>query len=420
MSAKAAAALDQHHLFRRGQIWWIRYVLPTSMGGRRVAVSTKTTDLRFAIEVRERILGPILREDAVAEVGRRLAAAISHADGTASSLADSLGAQHRGPTLRQAAKRFLENRRAMKARSAQTVEDYGRTLVAFEAVVGNPRLGAIESADVRRFRDRLLVVGRFWCRGGKVDLVEVPEDERLSHRTIVKAIKNLSTFLTWGVKEELIARNPAAAVDLPTVTRNRTRPPPPELADALCALPFPPTDTIGRLEWQVLPFVARYTGARVGEYCRLTVDDIRIVDGIRCFAMFTEKTASRGVRTQADVKRLVPIHSKLLPMIDRVLAERRNEPEALLFPNAGNLVVAQGRFMRYGLGWASRYNRKVKGVWAEMKAHAWRAYAITEMARARVPEEVRRRLVGHALVSVHDAYCHVDVARLKEGVETIA
>ena len=104
----------------------------------------------------------------------------------------------------------------------QTVEDYGRTLVAFEAVVGNPRLGAIESADVRRFRDRLLVVGRYWCRGGEVDLAEVPEEERLSHRTVVKAIKNLSTFLVWAVKEEVIPRNPAAAVDLPTVARNHT------------------------------------------------------------------------------------------------------------------------------------------------------------------------------------------------------
>jgi len=34
-------------------------------------------------------------------------------------------------------------------------------------------------------------------------------------------------------------------------------------------------------------------------------------------------------------------------------------------------------------------------------------------------EEVRRRIVGHAVVGVHDGYTHVDVQRLKQAVETI-
>ena len=105
--------------------------------------------------------------------------------------------------------------------------------------------------------------------------------------------------------------------------------------------------------------------------------------------------------------------------LDRLLAERGQNPQALLFSGVGTRPSPCGTFIRYGAAWGEVYNRHSKTVWPRMKAHAWRAFAISEMARGGIPEEVRRRVVGHAIMGVHDGYTHVDAARLKAAVETI-
>jgi hypothetical protein len=54
-----------------------------------------------------------------------------------------------------------------------------------------------------------------------------------------------------------------------------------------------------------------------------------------------------------------------------------------------------------------------------MHVHSWRSYVITEMGRRGIPEEVRRKLVGHVPRDVHAGYNHVDLKRLVEAVEAI-
>jgi integrase len=396
------------------------------MGGKRQTWSTGTSDIRIAATIRDRILPQLLAEIQTGAVARNLIATVSAADENG---ADLLARANRelgmpvstGPTLSESAARFIENRRDLKKRSGHTVDDYARSLAAFQRVVGDVPLVQITSKDLRGYRDTLRQVGRRWCRGGAVAVTAVDAEKRLSARTVVKTIKNLITFFNWAVREELIDRNPAANVELPTVERNPTPSPPTELADALCALLWPVGAELGVLEWEVLPFFYRYTGARCGEICQLTAADIVVEQGVRCMRIVTEKTTNRSARTQTGPKRLVPVHPKLAPHLDRVLAERGDQPSALLFRHAGTRQIQSpnGDFNRYGWGWGNLYNRRVKVVWPKMHVHCWRAYAITEMARAGIAEEVRRRVVGHAIAGVHDGYNQVHVQRLKEAVEAI-
>jgi integrase len=94
--------------------------------------------------------------------------------------------------------------------------------------------------------------------------------------------KYTSTFLNWCANEDLIIKNPALGIGLPRVERNPTQPPPPELADALWSLP--PSEwasTAGILEWEVLPWFYRFSGARCGEIAQLRLMDVVTKDGIR-------------------------------------------------------------------------------------------------------------------------------------------
>lgn len=69
--------------------------------------------------------------------------------------------------------------------------------------------------------------------------------------------------------------------------------------------------------------------------------------------------------------------------------------------------------------WSRLYNRHAKKVWSDMHVHCWRAYVVTETARAGIAEEVRMRLVGHVTRTVHQGYNSVDLGRLQEAVNAI-
>lgn len=166
-------------------------------------------------------------------------------------------------------------------------------------------------------------------------------------------------------------------------------------------------------------YAERYTGARCGEICQLTAEDVVEISGVRCLKIFTEKTGMRGQNTRGESKRSVPVHSKLAPFLDRLLAERGQDPKALLFSESGTRISTCETFTRYGSVWAKLYNRHCKAIWSKMKVHAWRSYAICEMAGRGIPEEVRRRVVGHAIIGVHDGYTHFDATKLKEAIEMI-
>ena len=152
----------------------------------------------------------------------------------------------------------------------------------------------------------------------------------------------------------------------------------------------------------------------------ITAEDVVDVDGILCMKIVTEKMTNRGTKTQSESKRIVPVHSKLAPFLDRVMTERgQGNATDLLFRYAGNRHVKSANFIRYGVLWANNYNDHAKKVWPEMHVHCWRSYAVSQMAAAGIPEEVRRRVVGHAVIGVHDGYTHVDVKRLSAAVESI-
>ena len=424
----ARKTIDRHHLFLKGRLWWIRFTMPESLGGQRAKFPTGTSEVSQAAAIRDRIMSPIFHEGQVADIGRTLIASVKQADATGKALVALADKELNrstptGPTIREAAQRFVANRRDFKGRSGHTLDDYQRTLTAFEKVVSNLHLEMIEPKHVREFRDRILLVGKRWNRGAEPDLSEVAAAERLTARTVVKQIKNLITFFNWALKEELVQRNPAAAVDLPIASANRTKPPPTAAVDPLCQMPLPNAPTVGILEWETMPWFYRYTGARCGEIGQLKKRDVQTVDGLLVLDIATLKTANRSDQSESSKRRLVPVADKLKPFVDRVMHEKRDDgPDALLFPLAGHRTIrskAGPAFTRPAWGFGNLYNRHAKAI-ADVHLHCWRSYAISQMAMAGIPDEIRRRVVGHSTLGVHDGYTHIDLKRLKAAVDTIA
>lgn len=401
-------------------MWSIRVNMPLKLGGKRIQFPTGTADVRIARRIRDRILAPLMEEQSAAEIARQLIGITAQANASAESLVRMAGTElglstDQGLKLQEAAEKFIANRRDFKQRSLGTVSDYGESLDGLISVLGNKPIRSIASKDMRDYLDKLRSVRRFWNTGEKPDLSVADQEDRLSTATVVKTFRNIITFFNWAVKQEMIDKNPAAVVDLPTNKRNYTPPPPRALADALCNVPPPEGSTLGVLEWDVLPRFFRYTGGRLGEVTRLTAEDVVTEHGVRCLRLYTEKTTMRSHRQQGDDQRLVPVHPKLAPLVDRVL---ERHPTGPLFPHAGHSMCKKNG-MRFGYNFSRLYGRHAKKIWDKMHVHCWRSYVVTETARAGIPEEVRMRLVGHVTRTVHQGYNAVDLSRLKEAVEAI-
>jgi hypothetical protein len=117
---------------------------------------------------------------------------------------------------------------------------------------------------------------------------------------------------------------------------------------------------------------------------------------------------------------LVPVHPRLKQHVERVFGERcAYGGEARLFPLVGTYVDEERDIIRWGHGWSNHYNDHAKKIWPKMHVHCWRSYAVTEMSRKGIVEEVRCKLIGHALSSVHAGYNQVDLRRLVEAVYAI-
>jgi hypothetical protein len=229
---RSRVAIDPHHLWEKDGIWFVRYQLPAHQGGKRLTFSTGTGDLLRATAVRDQVLGPLLQETEIGNIARRLMAQVQMSDGRAQAMIESLGETSgvtlpSGPTLSEAGKRFIENRRVFKGNCLRSIEDYTCTLALIQRILGNVRIKQIEAKDLRSIRDKLMLPGSFRKYAAKKTTGSRNPDRSMSAKTVVKHMKNLVTFFNWAIKEELIDKNPAALVDLPKFSRNLTPCPPP-------------------------------------------------------------------------------------------------------------------------------------------------------------------------------------------------
>lgn len=140
-----------------------------------------------------------------------------------------------------------------------------------------------------------------------------------------------------------------------------------------------------------LALVLCYTGFRISAYTHMRVD-------------LTEKVLQGGVKTKAGKDRIVPIHSRILPLVQKLLAEH------LLF---GEPAHKNREIFKNGL--------QIAGV--ELKNHTphdARATFTTELTRAGVPDLHIKRLLGHASGDItKDIYTTVYVEELRKSIEKL-
>lgn len=134
-----------------------------------------------------------------------------------------------------------------------------------------------------------------------------------------------------------------------------------------------------------------YTGARIEELCRLNKDSVIAVDGIRCFDFPKSKSKAS--------QRVVPIHPKLLPTIERLIEETK---DGFLIPTSSHDHYGK---RSHAISKAFGRLRTATGFSKLHVFHSFRHTVVTALIRADVTDALAKELVGHETGSVtHDVY----------------
>lgn len=231
-------------------------------------------------------------------------------------------------------------------------------------------------------------------------------DAKLAPKTVSLAVKIIRAALNHARRQGLITTNPAEAVELPkaggiergTFTAAEVK----MLVDA------------AEGDWKTLILLAYFTGARLGDCCRMQWADLDLGEGT-----ITYTQAKTGAKVT------VPLHGDLLAHLNRLAGT--DKPEVFIMPKMvalksggrqGLSVKFNGIMRTAGLD-AGKVKSAGRRQLSRRSFHALRHSFTSAMANAGIAPEVRMKLTGHKSESIHRGYTHHELEPLRAAVGKI-
>lgn len=166
------------------------------------------------------------------------------------------------------------------------------------------------------------------------------------------------------------------------------------------------------------PLIAMYAGLRLEEICQLRIRDFGTEGGIPFVAVQNE-LGSQSLKSDNSLRR-VPLHRALIDLgLPQLVELRRDQGMSRLFPDLdrskskGTLSANMSKKFGYYIR-----SRDIKD--AGLDFHALRTEFLVRLTRARVPDHVRKGLMGHEQTDVtHANYYRAGetISSLKEYVD---
>ena len=139
------------------------------------------------------------------------------------------------------------------------------------------------------------------------------------------------------------------------------------------------------------PWIAAYTGARIGEIAQLRKQDVRETE----HGWTIEITPEAGT-VKSGLARTVPMHSALIA--EGLIEFIKGKADGPLFYSRGNGSPSNTSAK------VGKYVKAIRGASSLQPSHAWRHRFVTLARNAGLQEYVIKRLVGHSSGDITDAY----------------
>lgn len=348
--------------------------------GRLVLRSTKQTDRAPALAV-------ALELERAAKIAKRGELVESQARDI---LADIMKRADTGETLRSVSiadhfRQWLATKEARK--SAGTAERYGCVVDGFLACLGKRAakpLTALVAKDVDAFLDARLKAG-------------------ISPSTACLDVRIIRTALNAARRKGLIPTNPAEAVELPDV-------------ESVERGTFTPAEVkmlvdAAKGEWQTLILAAYFTGARLGDCCRVAWEDVDLIGGTLAYT-----------QAKTGLKLTVPLHPELLAHLETLAST--DKPSPFVMPDMADKKPGGRKGLsesfkvivrRAGLDLQTVQGGGTRMI-SKRTFHALRHSFTSALANAGVAPELRMKLTGHKSEAIHAGYTHHELETLRAAV----
>lgn len=145
-----------------------------------------------------------------------------------------------------------------------------------------------------------------------------------------------------------------------------------------------------------------YTGVRPAELLLIKKENVDL----------EKRIMIGGIKTEAGYNRRIPIHSSILPFIEKRMAE---PGEFLISENTkkGYTQIAYQRFRVYF--WVPLMER----LGMDYTGHYTRHTCATMLREANVAEDLRKIILGHKSTDITDRYTHISDDMLLEAIESL-
>lgn len=222
----------------------------------------------------------------------------------------------------------------------------------------------------------------------------INEKSHLKSSTLGHHKSAYKQIFEYAMKYEIVNKNYAEFIDIPNESDRRKKQPfSREEIKTLFAYyeaGVPNVDIV---------LILIYTGFRIMELLSLKKDSVFLED----------RYMIGGFKSEAGTDRIVPINSKIAPMI----AKRMQGDSEYLIPSP------RGRLWKYQNFRPSTWIPLMEQMGMNHTAHDTRHTFISLMADAGVDKVVIQRIAGHSNKDVTDHYTHVEVRRLIEAIDEI-
>lgn len=261
------------------------------------------------------------------------------------------------------------------------------------------------------------------------------DDDGISKVTANKELVTFRVFWTWACKRRRARENPAILVD-PYSARPKPRTPPTlELLEraledlrALAAdgstrtwirkgvtreRKARPEDRFAAGLYADVLVLVSWTGARLGELCRLAPDTVDV-----------DRADATLLSSQNKGPRIVPLAPAALEIVKRRLAERERMAKELAKagkepPDDRLLLTHEGRGAERALNLFGKGWREDRPEFKLVVPHGIRHLVADRLRAEGVDPIIRARLLGHATIQMHAHYSHEGMDELRAAVNAL-
>lgn len=291
----------------------------------------------------------------------------------------------------------FERWRAESKPAASTITTWTGVLASFRDHLKHEDVRRIKDTDVIAWKDRLVAAGKR------------PKTINDSHLTAIKAILN------YAKRNRIITVNPADGVRAKAKKVAGEKRLAYEDSEVARLLDLASRETHPARRW--LPWLAVFTGARIGELAQAWGNQVRVIDGIP--ALEIRPSPDQGSLKNEGSERTVPLHPAL---IDAGFLEFARKCGARpMFYGKPAKPGAEGRHPSKGTSnhLATWIREQGFNNSRQAPAHACRHWFKSVASRVGIPDSIADSIQGHTDESSAATYRHFDLKTLAKAIATI-